>query len=552
MTDDNSKIPAQDMTSTDTDNNELDTSPRVFDITADLNIAPVKDDIDNGPTISIPNNIFPNATQIQIIKNETPTDSRFSEKNLDLISNKINAESEPSSPIITTKPIDPTETSISQFGPANPPAKTIGMNRISFNNTVVQKEKEEVSPENLQEAVAAIKITTKPIATTITKIPDHPWETEANSKIKPLRTYETDFAEAMAKKRISSASIIIAENKKKDAEIIQNQPKDTVAPYKAPEPIQENYKRDEMNKIPKPVQEIFVKTDILKNAQPPKDITIPYNPVPIQKDFVKTDILKNAQPPKNEVISKNSHSTKNWLLAIFSLILICGGVYFAFYLYQKSPLSQITTNTNNLQLPQIEKIKSIVSADSKTFLNIDGKNQISIISAIKTEISKSQQEKTLKEIILTKSTNNTVSKVKAEEILKTMGVSTPDLFSRSLSDDWMLGVYSGIGEQKNLFIITTNNFFQNTFAGLIQWEKTMPDDLKQYLYSELDIQNSFTIRGQYKDKIIKNKDVREYISDNGHISFLYSFISNDKLVITNSEDVLEEIITRLEKDGFVR
>jgi hypothetical protein len=266
---------------------------------------------------------------------------------------------------------------------------------------------------------------------------------------------------------------------------------------------------------------------------------------------VKDDILKNAEPPKDEVVVRNSHSTRNWLLAIISLILVCGGSYSAYYLYQKSPLAPIPLKTNDSQTSQVEKMKSIVSADSKTFLNIDGKNQISIISAIKTEISKSQQEKTLKEIVLTKSTKKIISKVKAGEVLQTTGVSVPDLLSRSLGDDWMLGVYSGIGEQKSLFIITTNNFFQNTFAGLIQWEKTMPDDLKQYLYSGSDVED-FTIRGKYKDKIIKNKDVREYVADNGHISFLYSFISNDKLVITNSEDALEEIVTRLEKDAFIR
>jgi hypothetical protein len=393
--------------------------------------------------------------------------------------------------------------------------------KISLSNKKTEK-----NPENLQEAIAAIK---NPIKTTtetpIVKIPDRPWEAKPNSKVKPLRTYEIDFAEAMAKKRISSASIAIAEDKKKEKEkeIIKSQPEtieNTAYTYKVPEPIQSKIQ---------------------------KETNLP----PVQPYPVKEDILKNAQPPKDNVIIKDSHSTRNWFLVIVSLILIFGGGYYAFYLYQKSPLAPTQTNNNNTSTSQIERTRSIISPDSKVLINITDKNQNSIISSIKTEVSKPQQEKTIKEIILTESTGDVISKVKAGKILQTIGVNTPDLFSRSLSDNWMLGVYSGTGEQKSLFIITTNNFFQNTFAGLIQWEKTMPEDLKQYLYYDSNSQD-FTIRGQYKDKIIKNKDVREYVTENGHVNFLYSFISNDKLVITDSEYALEEIITKLEKNAFIR
>jgi hypothetical protein len=546
MSDDNSKIPAQDMTSTDVDNNESgteDNSPRVFDITSDLNIAPVKDDVDNNPPVPV--NISKDIKEIPITKSETRISIDSNQKIPDIITDKIIIEPEKDA-IITEKPQtnDSIKTPVSQFGPANPPAKTVGMNRTNFNENINQQQRIEKEPGNLQEAIAAIK---NPIKTTtpsdpMPKVPDRPWEAKPDSKVKPLRTYEIDFAEAMAKKRISSASIAIAEDKKKEREkeVITNQQESKIVPE---ENIITSYKFPETKEN---LTNPYKSTDSIP--------TKPQQGVPatsIQNYPVKEDILKNAQPPKDTLIVKDSHSTRNWFLGIISLILVCGGGYYAFYLYQKSPLAPSPTNNNVSSTSQIERAKSIISPDSKVLMDITGKNQNSIISAIKTEISKPQQEKTIKEIILTESTGETISKVKAEKILQMVGVSTPELFSRSLSDDWMLGVYSGTGEQKSVFIITTNNFFQNTFAGLIQWEKTMPEDLKQYLYSDSNNQD-FTIRGQYKDKIIKNKDVREYVTENGHISFLYSFISNDKLVITDSEYALEEIITKLEKDAFIR
>ncbi len=544
MSDDNSKIPAQDMTSTDVDTNESsteDNNPRVFDITSDLNIAPVKDEVDNNPPTPV--NIPKETKEIPITKNEIQIGIDSNQKTPNIATDKVIIEPEKDA-IVTEKPQinNSTKPPVSQFGPANPPAKTVGMNRTNFNENINQQQKVEKEPGNLQEAIAAIK---NPVKTTTPsapapKIPDRPWEAKPDSKVKPLRTYEIDFAEAMAKKRISSASIAIAENKKKEREIAGNQPepkietnKNIINPYKFPE-----NKENSVNsyKAPETIQ-----------TRPQKEAPV----APIQTYPAKEDILKNAQPPKDIVVTKDSHSTRNWFLAIISLILVCGGGYYAFYLYQKSPLASTPTNNNNTSTSQIERAKSIISPDSKVLISITGKNQNSIISAIKTEITKSQPEKTIKEIILTESNGEIISKVKAEKILNTIGVNTPELFSRSISDDWMLGVYSGTGEQKSVFIITTNNFFQNTFAGLIQWEKTMPEDLKQYLYSDSNNQD-FTIRGQYKDKIIKNKDVREYVADNGHISFLYSFISNDKLVITDSEEALEEIITKLEKDAFIR
>lgn len=210
--------------------------------------------------------------------------------------------------------------------------------------------------------------------------------------------------------------------------------------------------------------------------------------------------------------------------------------------------SPVTNNTN--LVPTIQETGSFFQTDSKVRLAIDSKNENQIIGMLNTEIAKPDQENKIKEIVLTKTTDNIVSKVSANEILEIIKIPVPELITRSLAPDWMLGVYTGIGDQKHVFVVTTNTFFQNTFAGIIQWEKTMPEDLKNYTLNPSN--NEQTVKGQYKDRIIKNKDVREYVTENGHINYLYSFVSNDKLVITDSEEALDEIIIRLEKKAFVR
>jgi hypothetical protein len=603
MNDDNSKVRAQDMTSTyaDSENsNQENNNPRVFDITPDLDIAPAKDEEDNGPT-QISGIKVPNTTPIPEIVDIT-------QKNVGTVSVNIPQNQKDSNPanigeITINKAPEPNPSNFTgplnavptppttSFGPANPPAKTIGMNKISFNKEVVEQSKT-VEPTNLQDAVSSIKLT--PDQKIPTNIPPRPYETKKDSKIKPLRTYETDFAEAISKKHITTTSAVIAEQnraqtapKVQDTTIAvpippykgnQNQttygysnspsniprpepkelPLNTISKYENPlfakkpiatelpaqienKPIQPLQANETAQPI-RPIESIQeVQSSILKN-------NIPINPPPqtIRENFT------NNIPQKNEQIVDDRHPIRNTLLVLISLILLGGGGYAGYYLYTKSPLAlvQFTApkNTDSNQ-PQMLENKSIFPADSKIKISIDGKNQSQIIKSIKDEFNKVGKENTIEEIVLTKTTNNVIQKITANELNNILRIDAPSLITRSLNDDFMIGIYNGIGGQRNFFAITTNNFFQNAFAGMIEWEKNMPSDLKDYLYNNTD---QFSLKGNYKDRIVRNKDVREYVSDNDHIVFLYSFLSNDKMIITNDELALENIIIRLEKTAFVR
>jgi hypothetical protein len=564
-----SKAPAQDITSTDTDTEEGggdNGGPRVFDITPDLNIAPAKDEIDSTPSID-------GTPNTKNTVETTPSINILAEPTSSII--QSNTEAQPQSD--TQKPAEVN----TNFGPANPPAKTVGMSQITPNQSPEQINSTE--PTNLQEAVASIKISTdkpnnKSNVIASTKIPEKPWLPKKDSIIKPLRTYETDFAEALARKRITTTSAIIAEEKRQEEKPIQIERREIVgdipvAPYKdpfarRPSPIlttaRERPLAQTLGSIPiqnpKPVEQEVAPIPV----QSAKPMDNPVNPfirqnvrpigaIPTPSTLQREDIFKNAQPPVSPKEKKDSHFLKNFLIILISLILIAGGVYAGYYLYKISPLAKMlerTPKNTNTTVPTIMDSGSFFQVDSKVRIAIDGKNENQIASQIRTEIAKDIETNKIKEIVLTKTTENVTKKVTAEELLEIFTIPVPELMIRSISPDWMLGVYSGIGGQKHVFIITTNNFFQNTFAGIIQWEKTMPQDLKLYTINQND--SNFTLKGQYKDKIIKNKDVREYVLENGHINYLYSFVSNDKLVVTNSEEALDEIIIRLEKNAFVR
>ncbi|MFA6554425.1 MAG: hypothetical protein WCS89_02860 [Candidatus Paceibacterota bacterium] len=487
------------------------TNVQMFDITADLNISPAKDDVENPAPIS-PQTISAISTAsintARPIKTEIPKpipiNIPISTPKVDLkkttleeaVSKITIPGTNPPTPVrpeLTPKP----QATTSQYGPANPPAKTIGSTTFSF-KPVDQTKNIPARPTSLQEAVSSISQSNEGKT-----IPSKPVEIKNGPNVKPIRTYETDFAEAMSKRNLSKASFAIAEDKKEEA----------------------------------------IKNEVVRNETIKED------------DIISNENIAIADRVRMVEQKEPSHLIKNLILSILSLILVGGGAYTAYYFYSKSQLSLVTPP---VPVAQPQYSRSIIKSDSQSIINIDNLTQDQIISRIKKEIDKTQKENSIKEILLTKTLNDITEKTSAKKILEIARLTPPDIFSRSLGTDWMLGVYASTNGQKNTFVITTNNFFQNTFAGIIQWEKTMPEDLGQYLYptfpnnassSEL---SKITLRGQYKDRIIKNKDVREYIAENGHIIFLYSFIDNNKLVITDSEETLQEIISRLEKTTLIR
>lgn len=444
-----SKAPAQDVTSTDNNNEEPGSEniePRVFDITPDLNIAPAKDDADSANPVTIPNNIVQNIELPDMVvspKNSAvPAQVQLTPDQNVPQSNFTNAVSGFSNDTTTNGLTTPATT---QFGPANPPTKTVGTNRTSFNSAPIEPNKI-AEASNLQDAVSSIKFNpTKKENVPAPTIPDRPWEAKKDAKIKPLRTYETDFAEAMARKRITTTSAIIAETK-------------------------------DQNKKLKPKQKKLFKKKSFKETTIDKPLMPIINKPNFSNYNQKEDILKNAKPPEDPKPIKETHSFKNWLLFIISFILVVGGLYAGYYLYKHSAIALIfkPKTTPNIQVPQIIETNSLLQPDSKISIDIDSKNQSGIINAVKSEMAKPDKENSIKEIVLTKTTDNIVKKVEAKDMLNILKVPVPELMSRSLSPEWMLGIYTGTGDQKHAFIITTNNFFQNTFAGIIQWKKICP------------------------------------------------------------------------------
>jgi hypothetical protein len=319
--------------------------------------------------------------------------------------------------------------------------------------------------------------------------------------LKPLRTYESDVAEALAREHASVASITIAEVEKRQEQ--------------------------------RPVQ-------------------------------------PEAGPDESEEISSGGGAGKKIFLLLVSLIFIGAGIIGSYYLYSKSPLAPAPAQPS-LAPGEKPTVISLIPSDSYTLLAVDNLTAVTLKSRIAREMEKVQPEGSVYEIIPTKTVEGQTMRVSAAEMIDLMDIDMPDVLLRSLGQPAMIGVYTPPRDTKSLFIVVTTEFFQNTFKGMLEWETVMADDLKFYLLpdsirgvantdttvstsspTENTVAPLPTLRGKFVDRIIKNKDVRQFITNDGKILFMYSFVDNNKLVITDKEDTLAEILARLEKAASIR
>ena len=318
--------------------------------------------------------------------------------------------------------------------------------------------------------------------------------------LKRLRTYEGDVAEVLAGKKISATSIALAENRRSTGE------------------------------------------DRIGTARTPSG----------------ADESTNGDP----AIAK-----KKALITAVSIILVCLGLAAAYFLYSISPLAPAK------RVSQPQTAPSVIASDTQVAIPIDNMIPTTIISMVRAEASKPQSPNTIKEIVPVQTKGGQYFRLAGPDMARIMNTGAPDILTRALADDWMIGVYSDANGTNSVFVIATVDYFQNAFAGMLQWEAVMADDLKQYLYrnSPTDIalvasttststvaltqtnQPYITVlRGNFIDRIVRNKDIREFVTSDGNALFLYSFADDTKLVVTGSEATLSEVLSRLEQQSFVR
>ncbi len=141
--------------------------------------------------------------------------------------------------------------------------------------------------------------------------------------------------------------------------------------------------------------------------------------------------------------------------------------------------------------------------------------------------------------------------VTAGDLMTELTANIPDVLVRALEPQFLFGLH--VYKQNEPFLVFKTNDYQSAFAGMLQWEKSMPYDLADIFLTAANRTSVLSGIVLFKDDIIANKDARVLSdSSSGQPAILYSFVDKNTLVITTNSQTLLEIVGRIQKAAQIK
>lgn len=231
------------------------------------------------------------------------------------------------------------------------------------------------------------------------------------------------------------------------------------------------------------------------------------------------------------------------LLTVGGILLIAfavGGWYF---------ISQKNSPQNTTPQP-IKEMSALISYDSSVIIDVsDDKNQNDLLASLKTDIDTPGKPSSIKSLFLTENINKLPQPLSLQNLLFLLDAQLPDPLVRTLDGTYMLGTYTDtpdvVDARAHTFLILKVKEYNQAYASLLSWEKTMLQDLSTLFQIDIRGDQSYLLEKPWGDILINNKDARILYDRRGTAILYYIFPSKDTIIITDSQDAIKEISLRL-------
>jgi len=235
-------------------------------------------------------------------------------------------------------------------------------------------------------------------------------------------------------------------------------------------------------------------------------------------------------------------NTSKIFLVIGGIILIAVAIAGSYFLIQKKKEKEIPK-------PIISNIETFIIYDSQANIDVtNATNARELLDIIKQgQITNSGL---IKALFLTRKTNDVVDLLTSNNFFSLIGTNAPGALTRSLSDKYLLGEYSNsnaVNESDKLamFLIFQTTNYNQTYASMLDWEKTILKDLFIFFSINISESNISLLEKPWKDIVINNKDARVLYGENGEGILYYVFVNKNNFIITSNKEALKEVISRL-------
>ncbi|HLP86944.1 MAG TPA: hypothetical protein VK153_03680 [Candidatus Paceibacterota bacterium] len=256
--------------------------------------------------------------------------------------------------------------------------------------------------------------------------------------------------------------------------------------------------------------------------------------------------LAEKEKREQEDLYKKAEGTKfsKALFIIGGIILISFAVYGSYFLIEQKKVKEDTKTT-------IDNVETFISYDSKSYIDTTSiGSAVDLMSLIKKEGVPNAG--LVKALFLTKRTETSSSLLTANDLLSLIESTAPGTLTRFLSDKFLLGEYTSgnvIDANENFksgtFLIFQTTDYNQAYASMLVWEKTMLKDMKVLFNIEIPETDPGAVERQWKDLVISNKDARVIYDINGKGLLYYVFVNKNNFVIANNMETLKEVIARI-------
>ncbi|MDP3763922.1 MAG: hypothetical protein Q8Q92_04795 [bacterium] len=192
-----------------------------------------------------------------------------------------------------------------------------------------------------------------------------------------------------------------------------------------------------------------------------------------------------------------------------------------------------------------------ISANTITDLDLTDASREILINAV-SKAKENVEPGEIRHIVLRKTAGDGYPILSTGEFLNILESQAPASLVRAFSPLFMFGALgqSPATNGASSFLIIKLTSFENTFAGMLLWEKSLAGDLGP-LFAASNLLKDIIPGLAFTDLTDRNKDIRELLLENQPV-LLYSFFDNNMLIITDNIETLRTIFDRLTREKLSR
>lgn len=254
-----------------------------------------------------------------------------------------------------------------------------------------------------------------------------------------------------------------------------------------------------------------------------------------QREHLKQGPVPSLTNSSTEIVKQKK---RVFLLFLGSVMLLVIGVVGIWYAYKefvkKTSIPIAETLANQFLSPNSERVIELNTTSRETF--------ISNLTEVLAEVPQGELRHVVLEQKVTGTDNALLS---TNNFLNRLESRAPGSLVRAFDPLFMLGAFG-----QSTFLIIKLSSFENAFAGMLLWEKSLSQDLGP-LFATAPLLRNLLPESTFSDITDRNKDIR-MLSYEGKGVLFYTFFDNKILIITDGLETLRTLIDRLTREKLSR